>query len=98
MGSPESRVPVFPLYGRKSVWVVVQPKPSKSKAHAHSSKKRHLLGRIPRPLDLGIKLRPLEVIVVTEHTEGMLGKELRSGRSFSGFAATTCVRQSRSLG
>lgn len=50
-------------------------------------KMRCLFGRVPRPLNLLIELCSLEVVVVTEHTEWMLGKQLRGGGSFTRIAA-----------
>lgn len=47
---------------------------------------RRLFGRIPGSLDFRIELCSLEVIVITEHTERMLGKELCGRRSFLGVA------------
>lgn len=52
---------------------------------------RGLFGGIPSSLDFCVELCALEVVVITEHAERVLGKEFCGSRSFLGVAARTIV-------
>lgn len=50
---------------------------------------------LPRPLDFGVQVRVVEIIVVPEDAERVLGKQLGGSRAFLGVSGTRHRRVSK---